>query len=279
MAFVVSAVSTAIAVGSVAAVATAVAEVGIAMTVVGKVAGVKELTKVGQVLSVAGGVTSLAANATSFFADAATNAVGDTASSAAGDAIKNVGSQAADTGAQTFGVDVPKVSDFASTTNQAVSSGSTGGVLNGSGGLSDAASTAGTNELSSMPQASGELSSTPQASTAPGATNLGSSAISIGGTIAPPADTSSGGIQKWWSGLDSRTKMQVLQTGAGVASGLFNGWSAEQRNALERDKLNLQQNQYNKQVSNAAYVPSITYARPQTGMINTVTQNMNQGGA
>jgi len=72
MSFVVGAVATAIELGTVAAIATAVTYVGVAMTVVGTITKSKELTKIGGVLSIAGGVASLGAAAAGSFGSAAT---------------------------------------------------------------------------------------------------------------------------------------------------------------------------------------------------------------
>lgn len=85
MAWVVSAVSAAISIGTVAAVATAVAEVGLALTVVGTVTKSKELTSIGKVMSVAGGVVSLGAGLASMATGAAAEGAGAAAAGTAGE--------------------------------------------------------------------------------------------------------------------------------------------------------------------------------------------------
>lgn len=269
MAFVATAVVAAVELGTVAAIATAVAEVGIAMTVVGTVTKSRELTGLGKVLSVAGGVTSLAAGAYAAFGTGAA-AAGEGA--AAAGAAEGAGGAAAGS-AETFAVNVPTAADFAPVTNEGIVSGANAaGATSGVANAAPAAlpGDAGAGALSSTPQASTPLSATPQAST-PNPTAFASGDVGAAAKVLPPVDTSQSGIARWWSGLDDKSKNTILQTGAGAVGGLFNGWSAEQRNALERDKLALSQAQYNKQVSNAAYVPSIRYQPTGGGMMNTPT--------
>lgn len=268
MAFVATAVVAAVELGTIAAIATAAAEVGLALTVVGTVTKSKELTGLGKVLSIAGGVTSLAAGAYSAFGAEAAGAAGGT--SAAAGAAEGA---AATGGAETFAVSVPTAADFAPVTNEGIVSGAnaanaTSGVANAAPAALPGDAAAGT--LGSTPQASTPLSATPQASTA-APTAFASGDVGAAAKVLPPVDTSQSGIARWWSGLDDKAKNTILQTGAGAVGGLFNGWSAEQRNALERDKLALSQAQYNKQVSNAAYVPSIRYQPTGGGMMNTPT--------
>lgn len=84
MAFAVTAVVSAIEIGTVAAALTAIAEVGTLMTVVGVVTKSKELTKVGGALALVGGIGSLAnAGLTSLTGAAAEGAAGAAAGGAA----------------------------------------------------------------------------------------------------------------------------------------------------------------------------------------------------
>lgn len=83
MAFVVTAVATAIELGTLAAIATAVTEVGLALTVVGGVTGNKDLMKIGGVLSIAGGIGGFAAGAIGSAAGAGGAALGEAGTEAA----------------------------------------------------------------------------------------------------------------------------------------------------------------------------------------------------
>lgn len=92
MAVAVSAIATAIEVGTVAAALSAVATTGMVLTGVGLVTKSKELTRIGGVMSVVGGVGglvngALTATATGAAADAGAAAAGDAATGAAGDTL------------------------------------------------------------------------------------------------------------------------------------------------------------------------------------------------
>lgn len=84
MAVVVTAVATAIEVGTLAAALTAVATVGTAMTVVGVVTHSKELTKIGGIMALVGGVGGLVNGALTAGVGAAAGATEGAAASAAG---------------------------------------------------------------------------------------------------------------------------------------------------------------------------------------------------
>lgn len=92
MAVAVSAIATAIEVGTVAAALSAVATTGMVLTGVGLVTKSKELTRIGGVMSVVGGIGglvngALTATATGAAADAGAAAAGDAATGAAGDTL------------------------------------------------------------------------------------------------------------------------------------------------------------------------------------------------
>ena len=278
MAFVVTAVTAEVV--TIASVATAVAELGMTLSVVGAVTGSKDLTKIGGYLGLAGGVTSLAAGAFDAVAGAA-------ADGAAGEGLDLAGQQIAD--ATYTGVNTdPIFSDVA----DSASSG-----LNGVTGLADSSSNAaqsglgdasldsigngpsiaapgqnaGTNAGSVSDTTATNGPAAPAGANSPDAPTMkyGDNSITPGspsmpqtGTVQPPADTSPGGIKQWWNQQPDSTKNALLQGGLKAVGGLFQGWSDDQKLALERERFNLQMN-------NGSSQPSISFQSKPTGIINS----------
>lgn len=305
MAFVVTAVATAIEVGTIAAVATAVTQVGIAMSVVGVVTKSKELTRIGGVLSIAGGVTSLA-NAAGLFGEAA--AAGSAGAAAtkgatefAGDNILDAASQATADQYAAGAADVANnitadsfVGGASSAADQAIGAGagigSTSEALKTgydlTGGASAAGNAAGpttaagaTGFTPPTPVATGAMEATAQ----PGLVNQATS-MQVGADVAPlPAAQATAAIPKpglfddpkaWFKSLtpdqQSRVSTALLQTGGQAVGGLFQGWSAEQKLALEKEAMDLQKQRYEAGVKTANAMPVIAF-KP-VGLVSGATK-------
>lgn len=293
MAFVVTAVVTAVEIGTVAAIATAVAEVGMAMSVVGAVTGNKTLTKYGGYLSLAGGVVSLGAaavNALSGTAAAgASEVAGGVASSLGADATVGAGLTDA---AKAYTVDLgvngaDKVisSAFNGGTAAAVSELSmldpsgvgaqTAGINSGSN-VSTASNLNGGGNIAGAPSAPSVASPVNEAAskTANAASTVGENysanysgqpmygpngTSNLASGLGSGSGTSSNWIKNWWNSLDSTTKNAALSATGKIAEGIFAGWSQEQRQEFEKEKWNLMQ-------SNANAQPVMTFKKP--GLIN-----------
>lgn len=279
MAFVITAVTAEVV--TFAAVAAAVSELGIAMTVVGAVTGSKELTKWGGILGLAGGIGSLAAGAVSAGTSAAEGAAGAVADSAptamdtiasglGSNSIDSIGTAAADAGSAS--TDLSLLDGASSGASPSLSGAdllsgphalpgtappSTGIIQGQANGLA-------TDTTTAAPVASPSDTST--AFSAAKDSQAYNSTLPNGGVV-PPTDTSSSGIVQWFKSLDPKTQSTVLQTGSGMVSGLFNGWSAEQKQALAQNQFNLEQQKYNTTVANANAQPTINF-KP-VGIINT----------
>lgn len=275
MAFFVTAVATAIEVGSLATIAVAVSEVGMALSVVGAVTGNKELMKIGGVMGLAGGVTGLvgglASTGEAALVDAAVTgtSVGEAASGAEG-----LGASAAELSGQP--TDLP---------NRAVSSMTTD--VGGGAGMPGANSVtypgappdpAAGNIAQQSGIAGAPTAPTPQpASVTPQTTvptNPTPGAPQVAGgeaAVATPAGTDSSSLSKWFNGLDPKTKGTVLngllQTGGQALGGMFQGWSAEQKLALEQNAQNLAEQHYQTAMKNAN-ATTVSAPKP-TGLLAT----------
>lgn len=249
----------AVATGVVAA--STVALVGLGTTIVGKVTKSKELLQLGSGMSLGAGVASVAQSVFGASATAGTAAAGAAP-------IEAAGTGAAETG----GVDALAGTPEAATAGieSAAQSGAPTGGLEGAGASTPAGGTGGL--LGSTPQASQALGSAPQASAAPGTPNLLGSSVANAAApavaIAPPPATDSGSIASWFSRQPESVKNRILQVGGQAAGGLFEGWSAEQKVALERERLKLLQDQ----ARNANAQPRVRFATPvpaNGGLLNS----------
>lgn len=259
MAFVVTAitsVSALTAASSFIAIATAVAEVGMAMTVVGTVTKSKELVKVGGFLAMAGGVSSLAAGA--FNAATGTAAAEGAGASLAAGSDAAFDAWAAEVGAAESGIGIEAFGGAAPSW-----AGSTGAAMEGMG-----AAQAGqemTKIANATPTSPGmDLTST----TTDGVGGQALKFAENAGAIAPPAATDPGSMAQWWKNLPEPRKNAILQMGGKAVGGLFEGWTAEQKMAFERERLNLEQQKYNTGVSNANQQPTTIKPPSAGGLLN-----------
>ena len=284
MAWVVTAVAVAIELGTAAAIFTAIAEVGIAMQVVGKVTKSKELMKVGGVMSLVGGIGSLATSAFSAMsaAGAAEGGVGVAEGAAAGAFSDVAGEQFAleagmDAAGSGFGA-AGAVPAAAAATTYPVAIGTGGGLLQQ--GAEQAATPVGASTApvgggsGLNPQSATEMFNANMAAAAPAPSATGAAFdVTTAGGVAAPADSSAFGIKQWFDGLDKATQGKVLngamQIGGQAVGGLFNGWSEEQKLALESQRQSLLQKETAQRQANANAQPTVAaYVKP-TGMMGT----------
>ena len=281
MAWVVTAVTTAIEIGTVAAVATAVAEVGLAMTVVGTVTKSKELTSIGKVLSVAGGVTSLAANLANLGTTAATSAAGGAAtaegaaSSALGEASKAaMTNQAAEAGttalanevtgagiaelapnlAQNATYGIEGLSGLEEAGASALGDVSTGGLVNQAAGQS----MGGFGLAPITGEEAIQAAATPQF-----ATDVAASTNAAAQAINPSAVKQT---QSWWDKQTPQVKSALIQGGLGAVGGLSQAWSNEQRMALDQKIAEERIKESQALRSNASAIPTIRFQ--PVGLVN-----------
>lgn len=223
----------------IAEIATVVSAVGSGLSVVGAVTGSKDLAKIGGTLALAGGVTSLA---TSAFGAGAATAAGEVASSAAGIGEGLGGSGGAYGAASDFGANTGLgYTGEATTTGLSSAANKASGLINQVGSIDAPA------PQNQQPQ------------------DLLPVSQSTGG-VKPPSDISSNGFLTWFKSLDPRTQSTILQSGAGAVGGLFDGWTQEQKLALDRERMALDREKYNKGLLNASAQPVINFA--PTGLIN-----------
>lgn len=281
-----------------ASVALAVGELGLSLSVVGAVTGSKDLTKWGGVLGLAGGVGSLAAGAFDAAADAglaegamtgadeAGNYVLDQAGSLAEKIASEpleyagVGDSAGQGGSSIFDSATDAASDAASAANNATAdttfngmpsqSGATGsqqGIISGNSGAPSS-----TSSVAGAPQAQGASPSptfgsrTLDASGNPMFSDAHFDSLGTTQSLEPPP--SGGSWSDWWNKQPDLVKSAIIQTGGHAVGGLFQGWTEEQKLALQQQVLNLQQQQYTSAMKNASSQPTFNF-KPPTGIINT----------
>jgi hypothetical protein len=145
-------------------------------------------------------------------------------------------------------------------------------------------STAGLSSTSNMP---GLLGSTPSTSSTisnaanltptPGATTPDATANVVDATgnvtkVAPPSGTDTNAIAQWWSKQPEAVKNRILQMGGNFASGLFDGWSQEQKLALQREQMNLDKQKYDTMMANGSAQPKLAfqaYKPTGTGLLSS----------
>lgn len=94
---------------------------------------------------------------------------------------------------------------------------------------------------------------------------------SSGGQQQQPASTSPADMKGFWDNLPATTKNTLLTMGGQAIGGLFSGWSAEQKLALDRQIQDEKKKQYDQQMSNASAIPTIKFKPIQKlGMINSI---------
>ena len=288
MAIVVSAVTAALVEGAtLAVIATAVSEVGIALSVVGAITGNKDLMKIGGFLGLAGGIGSLASAGMDALGTSAVSAAVDetgaeTARLAAGEATASASesgrSNSASQDAVASSVDGP--------TNAALAADSAAPAMPPPMASPAPVVTAPTvDALPGAPPGSYAAPQTPAAQdigavdTANGSTGAAdpyanetaklAQQNSIGGGTpgAPPAGSTFDSIKNWYNSQKPEVQAAILKGGASAVGGLFQGWTEEQKLALEKNRFALTQQQYNTSVTNANAQPKIAFQTP--GIINT----------
>jgi hypothetical protein len=246
---------------SVGVAVSTVAMVGLGTTVVGKLTKSKELSQFGAGL----GLGAMASSAlTGVFGSAAAGSA-----EAASAAIPNTISSS-----QLAGID-------AAAGGIGGAAGATPGALGGISTGWDAAATA----IDSASGATGGLgaagaggnsggllgsSLNPAAPAQPGVATAATPAnpVATASTpVAPPPATDSNSISQWWGRQSEATKNRILQVGGQAVGGLFEGWSAEQRAALERERMKLEQQKYDTAQSNGNAQPVVKFKSytPATG--------------
>lgn len=279
-----------------ATIATAVSYVGVAMTVVGTVTKSKELTGLGKVLSIGGGIASLGAAAgawgtasgeaagSSVFSEAASNVVPDAAVNQAADA-------AAQTTADSFaGAASASSNNVVGSTLDAVNGVAGDSAASGASSLASDYATpfnpndaAGAGFSAPTPIAPDASAAAPTAdvakpaglvnqATAPSVTGS-ASAIPDAQNIVPdvPKPGIGQSIRDWYSSLkpdqQSRIASGALQLGGNAIGGLFQGWTAEQQLDLQKEIQAQKTDQYNTSVANANSIPTIQF-KPR-GLVNS----------
>lgn len=289
MSFVVGAIATAIELGTVAAIATAVTYTGIAMTVVGTITKSKELTKIGGVLSVAGGVASLGAAAAGAFGSSAASAGAagelgsnslwsDAASQATADASANAATNAAENiTADSFSGAASSAADSAIGASSGIGASApdlaTQYEITAGGGSIEPTSfntpaPTGTEAVGAPPKPAGLVGQ----ATAPDAAAPVSASAS--GSIDVPKPSMGQSIKDWYNGLSkeaqSRVTTSLVQAGGQAVGGLFQGWTADQQLALQKEIQDRNNKMYDTSVKNANSVPVIQF-KP-TGLVNNATK-------
>lgn len=236
---------------TVATMATVASTVGIGLSVVGAITKNEDLMKIGKVLSIGGAVVGMGAGIASAFG-------------AAGEAAA---STAVDMAIDPFAAGAPEV---AASGASALEGATTSAVNDASAGLTSGLPSAG--EMAG--KASGLLNA-PPASQPPikyGEVNLGNFGQPMADqafnavSLRPPPATNPGAIKSWWGGLDENMKNRIVQGGTQAVRGLFDGWTQEQKLALERERMNLDKDRYATSVANANAQPSIAF-KP-VGLLN-----------
>lgn len=249
--------------------ATTVAMMGVGVSIAGRLTKSKELSQIGAGMSLGASVAGIG---TSIFGgiDAAAGAGATAAAEAAGEVSQLEGLAGLDSTAGMSGA-------TASLGESAANAGETTGLLGASdsiaqsAGMTDIASAPSTGTgILSAPATPAPLVATPStgaldpnAVKAPWSPSTGATAADPfgmntfgSGSIAPPAGTDQGSIAKWWGSLSDNTKQQVLGKAVG---GLFDGWTEEQKRALERERLNLEKQKFDTSVSNANSQPKVAF--------------------
>jgi hypothetical protein len=242
----IAAVAGAGAVGAGLITAATLSYVSIGLTVVGALTKSKELSQIGAGLGLGGGIASLfsgASGAVAGASEAVTGGIG---------AVPEAGfdAWAAGQGAAESAVGLAEFGGVAPSFETA------GLAQAASAGLIGSAPA----PITAQPPSFDAIgASAPAQPSAPSVTPSQPPVSTVSGAVSPPPDTTSFGIKNWWSGLTDAQKNSMLQVGGKAAEGLFAGWSAEQKNALERERFNLEQQKFATQNANANAQPVIAY--------------------
>lgn len=241
--------------------ASTMAMIGLATSVVGKITKSKELSQIGAGMSLGAGVASsvFGTSAAAGTAEAATANIGSVAESTPGiDATASiVDSSSAAGGIADASNGVGQTAGMLDVSSNAAQ----GTDLTSAANTAAEGSTAAPRGLLSQSM-SQPLSATPQSSLAADANSITGGVgqtIGAGSAILPPAATDSGSIASWWAKQTEPVKSRILQMGAQAAGGMFEGWTAEQKLALEREKMNLEKQRYDTSMSNSSSQPTVRF--------------------
>jgi hypothetical protein len=264
MAFVVTAVAAEVV--TVASIATAVAELGMTLSVVGAVTGSKDLMKVGGYLGLAGGVTSLAAGAFSAAEGAAAEGLAGEGLGGAGGAMGQAGDYGMQAASQSGmdGVASLAADDTASVLSDVAGSANAPAAFNdtrfdslGSGPDMPGAS------APSSPASPSNASDIGAPSTQTPYSDARNSGAGSGYGNSPGGSTFAD-IANWYNKQPDAVKAAIIKGGASAVGGLFQGWTEEQKLALERNKFALKQ----QEATNLSAQPTINFQSRPTGIIN-----------
>jgi hypothetical protein len=256
----------AVAAGVVAA--STVVYAGIAASVVGRVTKSKELSSIGTGMTLGAGIASAASSI--FGAEGAT-AAGATGAGAgaegAASGADGLAGAGVDAGAGTLGGGSEAIAGAVDATGAGTAGlgeAASGGADLASG--AGAADSAGSDGLLNPAAKADALASAPSAAGASVAP-FESGFVGTDVALTPPPAT---GIQGWWAKLTPDTKAKLL---SGAANSVMAGWDQSQKNAFEREKFNLPQQQYNTSVSNANAQPVVAFAPVKSaGLLNPTTK-------
>jgi len=222
--------------------APVIGAVGAGLSVVGTVTGNKKLMKIGGSMALVGGITSFASGAL-----AGTAAAEGIAAGGIGEGLGGAGGAlgaAADFGANT---------GLSYAGQGATTNGLTSVASQGTGLINQVSNLAKPQDVTATPnQNIGSQSSLPVSQASDG--------------VSPPSDISFAGIRDWFNKLDPKTQSTILQSGAGAVGGLFEGWTQDQKLALERERIALDRERQTKGISNSSSQPVINFS--PTGLIN-----------
>lgn len=260
---------------------TTVAMVGLATTVVGKLTKSKELSQLGAGIGLGAGIASVGqavfgagtaaagTSATAGTVEAGSAALENTISSAD---LAGIDAAAGGIGGGATLPDAISVSTSWDMPATAVESFSSAGEIGKS--VTDSTGMLGSISGQAAPAAATPAVQTPTTPTAPTAPQVKApaeagitSGTSASGPVDPPPGTDSNAIAKWWSQQTDTTKNRILQMGSSAVGGLFDGWTSDQKLALERERQNLEQQRYNTAVANGNAQPVIRYANPAGGLL------------
>lgn len=258
-----------------AAVATVISTVGVGMSVVGAITGNQGLVKIGGVLGLAGGAMGLASSAGLFGASEGLVPLSEgsvfTGNPTGGGIVSNAmntgGALGDVTGSglpgSTFSPDpnLPSSNVFnvggnsASTITQ--NEGTGGGLISSSMGTPAASAAPAT---AAAPASSAPTASNYSATQTTLADNPAASAADAAGVTKPGVGQD---IMSWYKSLPAKAQATLvsglLQTGGQAVGAMFNGWSAEQKLALEQQAQNLKQQQYTTGMTNASAIPTVKF--------------------
>lgn len=247
---------------SVGVAVSTVAMVGLGATVVGKITKSKELMQFGSGLGLGAGIASVATSV--FGATSAAAGTAEAGSAALENTISSADLAGIDAAAGGIGGSAPGALSISTAWDAPATAieaaGSTSGLPSTTGGLLGSSSTA---PAVPAQQAAVDVSA-PAAAPAP--------ASGVNAPVAPPAGTDTNSIKQWWAKQPEGVKNKILQMGGSAVGGLFDGWSAEQKLALQREQQNLEKQKYETAMANGSAQPRVQfqpYKPAATGLLGS----------